>query len=258
MARNGDGDVVGPAGRADCPHSRRFADAACDVAIGHGLAGRYLAQRSPNLVLEGGAAYVEWQVEVLVRCLDVGDDFGDKLGECPIAGDQLGAREAAMQFLLERLGIVAEEYGAYALVGRSNEHQSQRARCRRVADFGIDAAGAELAGLHAQRLRGIGVEAAARIESCLVNGFGHGLVSLQRLADAFVSVRDSVRLRRHAGRGLEHAVEVVGAETSMRGELIEGRNGLSRLDQPAGRGDLSPCARSRSAGAFGLQRLQGR
>ena len=61
--------------------------------------------------------------------------------------------------------------------------------------------------------------------------------------DAFVSVRDGVSFRRHAGCCLEHAVEMVGAEAGMRRELIERRRRLGRLDQPAGLRRSWPCAR---------------
>ena len=82
----------------------RLADAAGDIAVRCRRAGRNGAQRRPDLMLEGRAAHVERQIEALARRLDEGDDLGDQLAEVSIAADQLGAREAVAQFVLEHLG----------------------------------------------------------------------------------------------------------------------------------------------------------
>src|SRR4051794_7003007 len=61
MARDRDGERVGGAGLGDRADGAGRADLARDLGVARGLAGRDLAQRLPDSLLERGAADVERQ-----------------------------------------------------------------------------------------------------------------------------------------------------------------------------------------------------
>jgi hypothetical protein len=78
------------------------------------------------------------------------------------------------------------------------------------------------------------VEASARIEPGIVDSFRHGLAPLREfVADAFHPVRRGISSGRHARHGLEHTVEVVGAEARPLCQCRETRRLLLGFDHAA-------------------------
>ena len=125
-----------------------------------------------NLLLEGGAADVERQIEILSGRLDETDDPSDGAFEIGVASDQFGARKTILQLARQRLRIVAEQDGADALIRRGDEHAAERGLADREPDFRALAAATRRGRGHAEARGRSCVEAARRVETRVVDRLG--------------------------------------------------------------------------------------
>ena len=83
-----------------------------------------------------------------------------------------------------------------------------------------------------------GIEAAVGVEARIIDRLGHGPALAETVANAAAAMGRGIGLGRDAGRRLEQAVEVIGAQADRLGQRIEGRLFLRGFDQAAGRGHL--------------------
>ena len=234
VAGDRDRDPVRRAGLSDRAHGLRPADAPRDLGIARGRSARDLAQRLPDALLERGAAHVERQIEPLRRRLDEADHPRDHPLEALIAADQPGLRKAILKAAHERVRVVAELDRADALAGRRDEDRAERALADREADRGAIPAAAKLRRGHAEEIGRSGVEAPARIEAGAVDRLGDRAALRKLLAHAFGALCIAIGFRRHAGHGLEDAVEVEAAHAGGVRQRVEARHLVRLLDRTAG------------------------
>ena len=128
------------------------------------------------------------------RRLDEADDLGDQSLEAGVAADQLGVREAVLQIAHQRVGIVAEQDGADALVARGDQDRAERALADGEADRRVARRrrGSRV-GVMPSTAVGLLVEAAVRVEAGVVDRLGHGAAAGQLVAHA--AARDARRRR---------------------------------------------------------------
>ena len=138
-------------------------------------AGRDLAQRLPDALLERRAADVEGQVEPERRRLDEADDAGHELLEAGVAADQPGLRKAVLEVAHQGVRVVAEQDRAHAPDAGGDQDRAQRALADGEADRRASPPDRKLGGGHAEHPgRGL-VEAAARVEAGAVDRVRHGV-----------------------------------------------------------------------------------
>src|SRR5258708_18253902 len=159
VAGNGDRDRVRRASLRDGAHGFRQADALRDWRVGHRRAGRNLAQRLPDALLKGGAAYIERQIEPERWRFDEADHFSHPLLEALVAADQRRLGKAVLELAHQRLGFVAEQNGADALVGGGDENRAERAFADGEADRRAAASGAKAGRRHSHHLSALGGDA---------------------------------------------------------------------------------------------------
>ena len=252
VARDGDGERVGGAGPGDGADGARVADAAGDFGVAGGLAEGDLGERVPDALLEGGAADVEREVQADSRIFDEADDFCDGQLEVAVGADQVRAGKAVLEVAGELVGIVAEEDGADAFVGRGDEDGAERALADGEPDGGAGSALAKSARFHAEGLRGAGVEAAVGIIAGVVDGAGDGFAAGQRGADFFGAMGGGVGLGAEAGEFGEEALKVEGAEADGAREFVECGRFFGGLDEAAGLGDDFGVVRGKGGHAGGF------
>src|SRR5882672_421191 len=215
-------------------HGFGRADTLGDFRIAGGRAGRNLAQRPPYPLLEGRAAHVEWKIETERGRLDEADHLGHPLLEAFVSADQCRLGKAVLEIAHQRLGGIAEQDGADALVGGGDEDSPERAFADGKADRGPRSACAKVRRCHAEHFRGSGVETPVGIEPGAVDRFGHGAASRQLLAHSPRAMSRRIGFRRDTGDGLEDAMKMKAAHAGGFGERLETGHLLGRLDQAAG------------------------
>ena len=127
MAGNRHGQSVGAAGLGHGPDRFRRTDAPGELGIAHRLACRDLLQRTPDALLERGAAHVERQIESQAGGLHQTHHLGNQLLEPGVAADQPGMRELVLEIPRELAGIVAHENGAHATIALRDQDRPESA-----------------------------------------------------------------------------------------------------------------------------------
>src|SRR5215469_15601695 len=225
-----------------------FAPHACATARGGAyplrhfrIAGRLPRRNSlqllPDALLEGGAANIQRQVQADSRSLDEANDLRDELLVLLISTNETGLGKLVLEISGKRIGIITHEDRADSFFGGGDKNGAQR-RLRDGKANGVSrAALAILFRLHAEHLRGTCIETAVRVESCLVDGFGHSLPLRQSLLNAVSAMGVRVVFGCQPGGDLEKAVEVSGTHFDSFGELIQAREFVNVRDHSARHGD---------------------
>jgi hypothetical protein len=123
----------------------------------------------------------------------------------------LGEALAQLRFRLR--GGIRKEDRADAARGRADQHLPERAGPHRVVNGLAGAARAPDARRHREVFACLRVEAAGGVVAGRVDRIGHARAAVQRGACALQPQAALVFGRRDAGGALEHAVEVVRAES---------------------------------------------
>ena len=225
---------VGRAGSGDGAHRSRRTDLLGDARVRLRLAGRDLAQRQPDALLEGRAAHVERQGEAVGRRLDQPDHLGHQLLVRRVAADQPRPRKPVLEVAHQRLGIVAEQDRGDTLGARRDEDGTERALADGEGQHLLGAARPVVRRAHAEHAGGRLVEAPVGPVARLVERLGDRCRLGQPLAQPGRAAGHRVGLRRQARGLLEEAVKVVRAELDRLGDLRE-RERFGRLvDELAG------------------------
>jgi hypothetical protein len=139
-------------------------------------------------------------------------------------------------------------------------HQDRAERTLRhgEADVLALAAGAVVAGRHAEHRAGFGVEAGVGLVARVVHRRRDGRGALQSVAHALRAVRDRVVLRREAGDALEDSMEMERAQRGVARQVVERGQGLVGFDASAGGRDqrrvfLRECGAVRAAALAGAE-----
>ena len=237
VAGDGDGDLVGGAGPGDGADGCGLADALGDFGIGGGLAEGDFGEGFPYFLLESGALNIEREKDTLAWIFDEADDFGDELLERAVSADELRVGKAVLEGAGEGVGVVAEEDGADAFVGCGDEDGAEGTLADGEADGGARAAFAKIFRGHAERFRGVGVEAGVGFVAGLVDGAGDAGAAGECGADFFGAMGDGVGFGAEAGGCGEDTLEMEGAHADGAGEVGERGRILGGLDDAAGAGD---------------------
>src|SRR5262249_32602377 len=153
-----------------------------------------------------------------------------------VRADQARLPEADLQGADEFVRVVPEQDGGHAVPAGSDKDCAKRALPDGEPDLLIDSPRPVLRGSHAEHAGRLFVEASARTEPGLVDGFGYGRSCSKALAHLLGAVRGGIALRRQTGCGLEHAVEIAGAETDGFGDHLQRGLLLAALDEAASLG----------------------
>ena len=235
VAGNRDRQRIGGAGARHGARAGGQADAPRQFRIADGAAGGYLAQRLPDALLKGRAAYVERQVQAQGGHFDQADHPGHRLLVVRLGAAQVGLRKAVLQVVQQHFSIVAQQDGAHALVCAGDQERAERTGGNREADHGAAAAGAKGARRHAQQAWRGGIETAAGIETGRIQSIGDAATTRldQAGLDPFATARRRVGFRRDAGMRLEDAVKMKAAHAGRLRQGIEVGHGVAGLDQAA-------------------------
>ena len=148
-----------------------------------------------------------------------------------IPTDDVGFREAILQFTSERIRVIAEEDRAHAFIGGRNQHRTERAIADGKANRGSIATPAKRGRSHAESFGRSRIKASIRLKSGRVNRFGDCSIFRKFLPNASRSMRDRVGFRRHADDRFEHPVKVEPAEAHRHCEFGQSRSFLRTHDR---------------------------
>jgi 4-hydroxy-tetrahydrodipicolinate reductase len=121
MAWNGNRDRVRCAGVRYGAHRFRRTDAPGDLRIARRRAGRNLAQRLPDTLLEDSAAHVEGEIETDPGRLNDTDNACDQSLIVAIAANETRLREAILKIADELVWVVAQQDRGNTLLARGDE-----------------------------------------------------------------------------------------------------------------------------------------
>src|SRR5689334_17208609 len=134
MTRYRYGDCIGPTCLRDGAHRVRCTNTLGDVGVAGSTANRNPGQRFPYTPLECRAMSVERKIEAATGRLDEALDLRQESLNISGTVRQYSPRKPAAQIADERLGVIAQQDGADALVGSRDENAAERALPDREMD----------------------------------------------------------------------------------------------------------------------------
>ena len=195
----------------------------CDLSIGAGFANGDFLESLPDEALEVRALQVQRNGEVHAGAFEVLDDRLHPFVQCAIFERECCVGEFIFEFGFERIVLVAQAYGAYAVFCCCNEDSMCCGGGDGVPDMESPAAPAVCARAHTQTRIGLIVEAVAGAESGFVGGFEHGFSFFNLLFEGFKAVGILVGVGRKAHAAFEDALEVVRATSSFGCKMCQGK-----------------------------------
>src|SRR5690606_22668945 len=133
------------------------------------------------------------------------------------------ARKAILKLADKRVRVVSELNSAHTRVGSGNQNRAERALTDSEADRYAVAAGTKVCRRHAQHLHRRGVETPTGIEPSAVDRVRYRAAPGKFVRHAPRTTGRQIALRRDAGHGFEHAMEVKAAHTGGLRERLEAR-----------------------------------